>query len=99
MNCIKNLIITGYTVKYTDLREPKPRTAHTEVFTLEKAELDALGLVGMNVADFITARYARCGYHVISVERIPARRLAFVDLYQLWAAAEPPAADEEGGNK
>lgn len=99
MNCTKNLIITGYTVKYADLREPKPRTAHTDVFTLEKAELDALGLVGMNVADFIAARYARGGYNVISVERIPARRLAFVDLHQLWVAAEPPAADEEGGDK
>ena len=32
MNCTKEITITGYAVKYADLREPKPRTIH-ERFT------------------------------------------------------------------
>jgi len=51
--------------------------------------------MGLNVADFITARYERGGYHVISVERISARRTVAVDLHQLW---EQAATAEEANN-
>lgn len=87
MNCTKKITITGYTVKYADLREPKPRTIHEEVYTLDKDGVDALALLGLNVADFITARYERGGYHVTSVERLSPKRTARLDLHQLWEAA------------
>ena len=90
MNCTKKIAITGYLVKYADLREPTPRPIHEEVYTLDKDGVDALTLLGLNVADFITARYERCGYHVTSVERITPKRTAVVDLRQLWNEAESP---------
>lgn len=61
MNCTKKIAITSYLVKYADLREPKPRPIRAEVYTLDKDGVDALTLLGLNVADFITARYERCG--------------------------------------
>lgn len=88
MNCTKKITITGYTIKYADLREPKPRPIHEEVYTIDKDGLDALGLLGIGAADFITSRYERGGYHVVSVERITPKRVVAVDLKQLWAAAE-----------
>lgn len=87
MNCTKKITITGYLVKYADLREAKPRTIHEDVYTLDKDGADALALMGLNVADFITARYERGGYHVTSIERIPHKRIASLDLRKLWAAA------------
>lgn len=85
MKCRKQLVLTGYLVKYADLREPKPRTIHEEVYTLDKDGVDALALMGLNVADFITARYEHGGYHVTSVERITPKRVIMLDLCQLWA--------------
>lgn len=84
MTCTKRITITGYLVRYADLREPKPRTIHEEVYTIDKAGIEALGVLGLNAADFITARYERGGYHVTSVERIAPRRVAEIDLCQLW---------------
>ena len=94
MNCTKKITLTGYLVKYADLREPKPRTIYEEVYTLDKDGVDALALMGLNVADFITARYERGGYHVTSVERITPKRVITLDLCQLWTAAAPPATEE-----
>ena len=96
MNCTKKITITGYRVRYADLREPKPRTIHEEVYPLDKDALAALNLLGLDVADFITARYERGGYHVTSVERIAPKRIVSVDLRQLWNEAEPPATGGEG---
>ena len=98
MNCTKKITITGYLVKYADLREPKPRTIHEEVYTLDKDGADALGLMGLNVADYITARYERGGYHVTGVERIAPKRVLSLDLCQLWNTAALPATSmtEEG---
>lgn len=103
MNCTKKIIIIGYEVKFVDLREPKPRHICTEVYTLDQAGADALQLLGMNVTDFVTARYERGGYHVTSVERIKAKRTALVDLRQLWEEAQsqqaqstPPDGEQEG---
>ncbi len=92
MNYTKYLTITGYTVKFVDLREPKPRAIQEEVYTLDREALEALAMVGVNVADFIEERYARGGYHVNSVERIPARRMVPVNLGKLWDAAAPATA-------
>ena len=94
MKCRKQLILTGYRVQFVDLRELKPRTIHEEVYTLDKDGVDALALMGLNVADFITARYERGGYHVTSVERITPKRVIMLDLCQLWTEAAPPATGE-----
>lgn len=94
MNCTKTITLTGYRVRYVDLREPKPRTIREEVYTLDKDGVDALALMGLNVADFITARYERGGYHVTSVERITPKRVIALDLCQLWTEAAPPATEE-----
>lgn len=94
MTCTKRITLTGYLVKYADLREPKPRTIHEEVYTLDKAGIEALGLLGLNAVDFITARYERGGYHVTSVERIAPRRVAVIDLCQLWEQLAPPTTEE-----
>ena len=98
MNQTKRITLTGYEVKFVDLREPKPRHIYTEVYTLDQAGADALQLLGMNVTDFVTARYERGGYHVTSVERIKAKRIVHVDLRQLWEDAQstPPDGEQEG---
>lgn len=84
MKCTRGIMLTGYTVKYVDLRKPKPRTIREEVYTLDKCGMDALAALGLNVADYITARYECGGYHVLSIERITARRTVSLDLRQLW---------------
>lgn len=98
MNCIKQISMTGYLVKFVDLREPRHlRKICEEVYPIDKAGLESLYMMGVNVSDFIESRYARAGYHVISVERIPPKRSATLDLRDLWAAAEPPATEEQEG--
>ena len=89
--------MTGFLVRYVDLREPKPRNIHEKVYALDKDGTEALSLLGLNVADFITARYERGGYHVISVERIPQKRTAEINLLKVWqcaAATEEQEADK-----
>ena len=92
--------MTGYLVRYVDLREAKPRTAHESVHVMDKDALAALGLLGLNVADFITARYERGGYHVISVERIQQKRTAEINLLKVWQNASPenPGESEVPGD-
>ena len=90
--------MTGYLVRYVDLREAKPRAAH-EIYVIDKDALAALGLLGLNVADFITARYERGGYHVISVERIPQKRTAEINLLKVWQCAAPTATEEQEVDK
>lgn len=82
MNCTKQIILTGYRVRYVDLRAPKPRPTQESVHVLDREYVDALNLMGINPADFIEQRFTRGGYHVLSVERLPKRRSA-VDLLQL----------------
>lgn len=95
MNFTKKIAIIGYTIRYVDMREPRPRTIYEEVYTLERDGVYALTLMGLNVTDYIKARYERGGYHVISVERITAKRTAEIDLCQLWQAAAPEAEGNE----
>ena len=96
MNCTKKITLTGYRVRYADLREPKPRTIHDAVYVLDKDDVAALALLGQNVADFITARYERGGYHVVSVERCTPRHTVTLDLSKIWeyAAAEAAAKSQ-----
>lgn len=88
MNCRKKITLTGYSVKYADLREAKPRTVCEEVYIFDKDGLDALNLLGLDVADFIRNRYETGGWYVISVERIKPKREAMIDLRQLWESGE-----------
>lgn len=99
MNCTKQISMTGYLVRYVDLREPKPRTVHESVYVMDKDALAAMGLMGLNVADFITARYERGGYHVISVERIQQKRTAEINLLKVWQCAAPTATEEQEADK
>lgn len=99
MNCTKQISMTGYLVRYVDLREPKPRTVHESVYVMDKDALAAMGLMGLNVADFITARYERGGYNVISVERIQQKRTAEINLLKVWQCAAPTATEEQEADK
>ena len=99
MTCTKQISMTGYLVRYVDLREPKPRTVHESVYVMDKDALAAMGLMGLNVADFITARYERGGYHVISVERIQQKRTAEINLLKVWQCAAPTATEEQEADK
>ena len=94
MNCTKQIVMTGYLTRYVDLREPKPRTTHEDVYVLDKDALAALGLMGLNVLDFITARYERGGYHVIGIAPAKPKRVAEIDLRQLWEQSAPPETAE-----
>ena len=87
MNCTKKITLTGYTVRFTDRREPRPRTIHEDVYALDKDGVEALSLLGLDVADMIAAKYGRGGYHVVSVERISPRQTVTLDLSRIWAYA------------
>lgn len=95
MECKKRLVLTGYRVRYLDLREPKPRTPKETVHVMDRQWLDALGLTGQNVTGNIQQQYERAGYKVFAVEPIKPKRVAEVDLCQLWESAEPPVTVEQ----
>lgn len=95
MTCTKLISMTGFLVSYVDLREPKPRTVHESVYVMEKDALAALGLMGLNVMEFITTRFQRGGYHVIGIAPAKPKRVAEIDLCQLWEQSAPPATTEE----
>ena len=65
------------------------KAAHSLILSLAKAVLYIL--LGLNVADFITARYQRGGYHVIGIAPAKPKRVAEIDLCQLWEQSAPPA--------
>ena len=96
MTCTKQISMTGFLVHYVDLREQKPRSTHEDVYVLDKDALAALGLMGLNVLDFITARYERGGYHVIGIAPAKPKRVAEIDLCQLWEQSAPPETAEAG---
>lgn len=91
MNCKKKMTLTGYNVQYVDLREPKPRTIHTQIYPVDRDWQEAVALLGLNVTDVIRARYERGGYKALSVDRIAGKRLTSIDLGELWKAAESSA--------
>ncbi len=92
MKCRKQLVLTGYRVQFVDLREPKPRTPQEQIHVADRQWLDAMGLIGHNVADAIKSQYEKGGYKVFSVQPIKPKRVAEIDLCQLWAATEEAPA-------
>lgn len=94
MKCRKQLVLTGYRVQFVDLREPKPRTPQEEIHVADRQWLDAMGLIGHNVADAIKSQYEKGGYKVFSVQPIKPKRVVELDLCQLWNEAELPISEE-----
>ena len=99
MTCTKLISMTGFLVRYVDLREPKPRTVHENVYVMDKDALAALGLMGLNVLDYITSRCESGGYHVIGIAPAKPKRVAEIDLCQLWERFTQPATVEEEAGK
>ena len=94
MKCRKQLVLTGYRVQFVDLREPKPRTPQEEVHVADRQWLDAMGLTGQNVAEAIKSQYEKGGYKVFSVQPLKSKRVAEIDLCQLWEQTAPAATTE-----
>ena len=99
MTCTKRISMTGFLVRYVDLREPKPRAAHESVYVMKNDALAALGLMGLNVLEFITTRYERGGYHVIGIAPAKPKRVAEIDLRQLWEQSAQSATVEKEADK
>lgn len=95
MKCFRKLTLTGYTVKYVDLREPKPRAVYEEVYTVDGDTKGSFDKLGLNLTDYIRDRYERGGYVCCSIERIKARRQVDVDLRELWEIAAHMETPEE----
>lgn len=93
MECRKQIVLTGYRVQYIDLREPKPRTPREKIHVMDRQWLDALALTGQTASGNIQQQYERAGYKVFAVEPIKPKRVAEVDLCQLWEQAAPPAIE------
>lgn len=94
MKCRKQLVLTGYRVQFVDLREPKPRTPQEQLHVADRQWLDAMGLIGHNVADAIKSQYEKGGYKVFSVQPIKPKRVVELDLCQIWNEAEQPISEE-----
>ena len=99
MTCTKRISMTGFLVRYVDLREAKPRTAHESVHVMDKDAMTALGLMGLNVLDYITTSYERGGYHVIGIAPAKPKRVAEIDLCQLWEQSAQSATVEKEADK
>ena len=99
MTCTKQISMTGYLVRYVDLREAKPRTAHESVHVMDKDAMTALGLMGLNVLDYIPPSYERGGYHVIGIAPAKPKRVAEIDLCQLWEQSAQSATVEKEADK
>lgn len=93
MTCTKEITMTGYRVRYVDLRAPKPRATLESVEILDRDYIDSLARLGMNPADYIEDRFTRGGFHVLTVEKLPKRR-SRVDLIQLWESAGQEVTSE-----
>ena len=94
MKCRKQLVLTGYRVQFVDLRESKPRTPREQIHVADRQWLDAMGLIGHNVADAIKSQYEKGGYKVFSVQPINPKRVVELDFCQLWNEAEPTISEE-----
>lgn len=99
MKCTKKLVLTGYRVQFVDLREPKPRTLQEQIHVADHQWLDAMGLTGQNVIANIREQYERAGYRVFGVEPVKPKRVAEINLCQLWeqltTEETPTAPDSE----
>lgn len=95
MKCRKQLILTGYRVQFVDLREPKPRTPQDQIHVVDRQWLDAMGLTGQNVIANIQEQYERAGYKVFAVDPIKPKRVAGIDLCQLWEQLAPTTIEDK----
>ena len=92
---IQDLVLTGYHVTYIDLREPKPRQQHTELFPVDSTWIRAANLLGWNVLDTIEKRYEKGGYVVLDIRKEPHKRCISLNMRSLWEAAGPLHKDPE----
>lgn len=53
-----------------------------------------MGLTGQNILAHIQEQYEQIGYKVFAVEPIKPKRVAEIDLVQLWVDAEPPISEK-----
>lgn len=83
-----HITLSGYDVKYVDMREPKPRSVYVETFVLDTDTIAAAGRVGLEIPELIRQRYERGGYHVLTVEKVKGKRQPTLDLQALWLYAE-----------
>ena len=95
MKCTKEITITGFLVKYVDLREPKPRHTYEEIYTVENDWLEALKLLRLVPADVIRDRYEKIGLKAFRVERITPKRTITLDLNAMWAVSADQNAPKE----
>lgn len=97
MNCKKELVLTGFEVQFVDIREMKPRTVHTEIYTVDKDFLEALGMVHLEITEVIRSRYEQLGFKAFSVSKISPKRVVTLDLNRLFteAATTPEESQEE----
>ena len=58
-----------------------------------------MGLTGQNVIANIQEQYERAGYKVFAVEPIKPKRVAEIDLCQLWEQLTPPATEESSAGE
>ena len=77
-----------------DLRQPKPRTPQELIYVADRQWLDAMGLVGRNVADHIKSLYEKEGYKVFAIVPLKPKRVVELDLCQIWEQLTPPATEE-----
>lgn len=87
MKSIKRITVTGYTVEYVDLREPKPRAIYTEIAAFDTDVITAANTLGVEFTGYIRQRYGRSGYHILTITKI-GRRECFVDMGELYQRAE-----------
>lgn len=97
MNSMKRIILTGYTVQYVDLREPKPRPVTTEIFPLDEEIKTALNLLGRDVTGYIREKYENHGFHCMEVSKIPGKQIRYVDYRTLWETSDGENTPEETG--
>ena len=94
MKCRKQLVLNGFRVQFVDIREPKPRTPQVLIHVADNQWLYAMGQTGQNVIANIQEQYELVGYKVFAVEPIKPKRVAEIDLCQLWEQLEPAATEE-----
>lgn len=94
MKLTKEITLIGYTVEYFDLRQPKPRTMHTETFVLDGGRLNALHRLNRSGHGYIANLYEAQGYGGVRV--IQGKTIsAPVDLNDLWQQYAPKDAPAE----
>lgn len=86
MESIKQLFLTGYTVVYVDLREPRPRKQHTETVVYDSEAIAALQALRLDLTEQIKQRFEKGGYYVISITK-SERISCAVSLSQLYTNA------------